>query len=185
MTEQETKDREILKARAETLGIKLQGNQSNDTIRTLIKNHMEKMNNEAGDEEEDENEVEDTRSVTEKIIEENMRLVRCTIYNNDPKKAKMTGEIITVANEYLGTVRKLVLFGEKTDNGYHIPYCIYKQLLARKYLQITERTDNNGNPYAHTREVKEYTVEVLPPLTEAELKQLADKQLAAGYDAAE
>ena len=72
-----------------------------------------------------------------------------------------------------------------TDNGYHIPYCIYKQLLARKYLQITERTDNNGNPYTHTREVKEYTIEVLPPLTEAELKQLADKQLAAGYDAAE
>ena len=52
---------------------------------------------------------------------EQMKLVRCRITCMDPKKADLTGEIFTVANEYLGTVRKFVPFGEITDNGYHIP----------------------------------------------------------------
>ena len=65
-----------------------------------------------------------------------MKLIRVRIQNLDPKKANLPGEIFTVANEYLGDVKKFIPFGEVTDNGYHIPYCLYKLLKSRKFLNV-------------------------------------------------
>ena len=82
----------------------------------------------------------------QKIRAEQTRLIRVRIQNLDPKKKDLPGEIITVANEYMGTVRKFVPFGEVTDNGYHIPYCIYEFLKERKFINITTRKGKNGLP---------------------------------------
>lgn len=116
----------------------------------------------------------------QKIRAEQTRLIRVRIQNLDPKKKDLPGEIITVANEYMGTVRKFVPFGEVTDNGYHIPYCIYEFLKERKFINITTRKGKNGLPDIRATEAREFSIEVLPPLTEAELAQLAQAQIAAG-----
>lgn len=116
----------------------------------------------------------------QKIRAEQTRLIRVRIQNLDPKKKDLPGEIITVANEYMGTVRKFVPFGEVTDNGYHIPYCIYEFLKERKFINITTRKGKNDLPDIRATEAREFSIEVLPPLTEAELAQLAQAQIAAG-----
>ena len=108
-----------------------------------------------------------------------MKLVRIRISSMDPKKQDLDGEFITVANEYLGTVRKFVPFGEKTDKGYHVPQCIYDHLKEREFLHVQTR-EVNGQLQTKTRYVKEFAIEVLEPLTPAELKALAADQRATG-----
>lgn len=113
------------------------------------------------------------------LIKEQMKLVRCRIQNLDPKKAELPGEIFTVANRILGTVRKYVPYGEVTDNGYHLPYIIYKQLEDRRFLNIRTST-KNGQVRVESNWAKEFAIEVLPPLTQEELDRLAAAQAAAG-----
>lgn len=108
-----------------------------------------------------------------------MKLIRVRIQNLDPKKANLPGEIFTVANEYLGDVKKFIPFGEVTDNGYHIPYCLYKLLKSRKFLNVRERKGRDGKIHIETSWVKEFALEILPDLTPQELQQLATAQIAA------
>lgn len=175
---------EVLKQRATLMNIKFSNNISVEKLREKIEAAQVKdepvveaavnplgTNQEAG-----------VKKMTlgQKIRAEQTRLIRVRIQNLDPKKKDLPGEIITVANEYMGTVRKFVPFGEVTDNGYHIPYCIYEFLKERKFINITTRKGKNGLPDIRATEAREFSIEVLPPLTEAELAQLAQAQIAAG-----
>ncbi len=115
------------------------------------------------------------------LHKEKMKLVRLRISNLDPKKKDLQGEIITVANQYLGTVRKFIPFGEATDNGYHVPYVLYETLKDRKFLQIKTRRDKNtGQQIVEHNYVNEFSLEILPPLTPEELARLSTTQLAKG-----
>ena len=103
---------------------------------------------------------------------------RCTNFGQEKKD--LPGEILTVANEYLGTVRKYVPFGEATDNGYHVPYCLYEMMRDRKFLSIKTRKGPKGQTIVEQQMVREFALEILPPLTEAELARLSAAQLSAG-----
>lgn len=121
------------------------------------------------------------KSLRQQIWDEEMRLVRVRITCMDPKKKDLHGEIFTIANEYLGTVRKFVPFGEATENGYHIPNCIYKMMEEKRFLHIrTIKDRKTGTPRIETSEAKEFAIEVLPPLTPEELQKLAIAQAASG-----
>lgn len=121
------------------------------------------------------------KSLQQQIYDEQMKLVRCRIVNLDPKKKDLPGEVFTIANEYLGTVRKYIPFGEVTDDGYHIPYCLYTMLEERRFLHIRVVKDRLTQQLrTETQYAKEFAIEVLPPLTEAELQRLANAQRAAG-----
>lgn len=119
-------------------------------------------------------------SLRQKLRAEQLKLVRVRITNMDPKKKDLPGEILTVANEYLGTVRKFVPFGEATEDGYHVPYCLYKMLTKRRFLNVRTRKGKNGTPVVEQSWAKEFAIEVLPDLTRAELANLATAQAAAG-----
>jgi len=108
-----------------------------------------------------------------------MRLVRLRITCLDPKKKDLRGEIFTVANAHLGTVRKFVPFGEVTDNGFHVPYCIYRMLQRRKFLNIRTTRVRGNQIHVEQGYAKEFALEVLPPLTPAQLTRLAVTQAAA------
>lgn len=114
------------------------------------------------------------------LVEENMKLIRLRITNLDPKDKDLPGQIVTVANEYLGTVSKFVPFGESTDNGYHVPYCIYKWLKAQKFLQIRVTKKQNNDNHVETALVRKFALEILPQLTPEEISRLASAQLASG-----
>jgi hypothetical protein len=119
-------------------------------------------------------------SIRELMIQQEMKLVRLRITNLDPKKKDLPGEIFTVANEYLGTQRKYIPFGEVTDNGYHVPWCIYQMMKDRKFANIRTIKSANGQSRTETSLAQEFALEVLPPLTPRELEQLATAQAAAG-----
>lgn len=110
---------------------------------------------------------------------EHLALVRCRIYNLNPAKADLPGEIITVANRYVGTVRKFIPFGEATDNGYHIPRILFEDLKSRQFQHIQTKRNSKGQIEIKTRLVPEYNLVELPPLTQAELHELALRQAAA------
>lgn len=119
--------------------------------------------------------------IRRRMRDEEMKLVRLRISCLNPNKSALQGEIFTVANKYLGIVKKFIPYGEASEEGYHVPYVIYKQLKSRKFLDIkTHRDKRTGKNIITQRWVPEFALEVLPQLTEAELKQLAAAQAAAG-----
>lgn len=173
----------ILKQRATMMGIKFSNNIGLEALRKKVADAQE------GITEQEQPEVnplattpvqEDKLSMAQRIRLENTRLVRVRIQNLDPKKKDLPGEILTVANDYMGTVRKYVPYGEATDNGYHIPYCLYKMLKNRKFLHVSVKKGRNGKERVEQQWVREFAIEILPQLTEEELKQLGQAQLAAG-----
>lgn len=120
-------------------------------------------------------------TLRQQIFNENMKLIRVRIQNLDPKKKDLQGEIFAVSNKFLGTVKRFVPYGDTTDDGWHLPYVIYKELVSRKFLQITTTKDRQTKQVkVLKRWVKEFAFEVLEPLTDKELKALAAAQAAAG-----
>lgn len=179
-----------LKQRATLMGITFSNNIGVDALRQKID---AKLNGEAEQTQiiEDEEEAlpetapqklaKPAQTLRQRLLQDNMRLVRVRITNLDPKKKDLPGEIIAVANRYIGTVRKFVPYGEVTEGGYHIPYVIFKLLKKRKFLNIRTRKNPNGRgDIVEHNYVPEFAIEELPPLTEAELNRLAQAQIAAG-----
>lgn len=114
-------------------------------------------------------------------IREATKLVRLRITNLNPAKKDLPGEIFTVANGVIGTIRKYIPYGELTDDGYHVPYVIYQQLRDRRFLNIrTKKDPRTGVNRPETSWAKEFALEILDPLTPEELERLRLAQAAAG-----
>jgi len=132
-----------------------------------------------------ENKAETQQQLRERLMQEQMKLVRLRISCMNTQKSDLQGEIITVGNKYIGTVRKFVPYGEKTQDGWHVPYCIYEYLKNKKFLKINSRDETkNGQKVTRTdaEMLPEFAIEVLPPLTKEELENLAIAQLRATGD---
>src|SRR6218665_968875 len=179
----------MLKSRAQLMGISFSNNIGLDALKQKID---EKLNGTTKapepelkvEPDEDEPEVQEANTkkpltLRESLYQENMKLVRVRITNMDPKKKDLPGEIITVANRYIGSVPKFVPYGDVTENGYHIPYVIYKMLKKRKFLNIKVRKNSQGKEIVETNYVPEFALEVLPALTERDLARLAASQAAS------
>lgn len=120
-------------------------------------------------------------TVAEQIRADALKLVRVRITNLNPTKKDLPGEIISVSNRYIGTVRKYIPFGELTDDGYHVPQVLLDELVERKFNQIRRIKDKRtGQETTHMRQVREFAIEILDPLTSEELEKLAAAQKAAG-----
>lgn len=177
-----------LKERARLLGIRFSPSIKAETLRERINAALTDKPTEAAAEVEEAaapsaplSPLAQKAALRKKLISEEMKLVRLRITNMNPQKKDLHGEIFTVANKYLGIVKKFVPYGEATDEGYHVPYIIYRQLKDRKFLQIKTRKDpkNPGQILVDQRWVNEFALEVLPPLTAAELAELKALQMAS------
>ena len=192
--EQAVDELPLLKERAKVMGIPFSNNISLETLRKRVADKMEgkdeapEVNALTGDPEiahamvakplnQKANEV----ALRKLMYTTQMRQVRVRITNMDPKKKDLPGEIWTVANEYLGTVRKFVPYGEQTDDGFHIPYCLYRLLDSKRFLHIRDVKDRTTGIVRQDKVwAKEFSLDVLPALTQAELDRLAAAQAAAG-----
>lgn len=190
---QQPSELDMLKSRAKLMGITFSNNIGLDALKTKIEEHKQAseaktqtqvtaQTNEQQPESQTENQKKKAKTVSLRahLQKEKMKLVRLRITNLDPKKKDLPGEILTTGNEYLGTVRKFVPFGEATDNGYHVPYCLYEMMRDRKFLSIKTRKGPKGQTIVEQQMVREFALEILPPLTEAELARLSAAQLSAG-----
>lgn len=164
---------ELLKARADKLGIKYSPNIGIETLKERINAVLSPEKPATAINAED---AERTR-----VRNDALKLIRCQIVNLNPNKKAWEGEIITVWNKYTGTVRKFVPFGEKTVEGYHVPQIIYNVLKERKYLSIsTKRDSKTGELTVKTQWVPEFSLTILPQLTKEQLAELAAAQKASG-----
>ena len=184
----------LLKERAKQMGIPFSNNISLETLRKRISDKMEGKNDPevnplAGDSEfaaitsapKKLDAKQNALALRKMMQREQMKLVRVRITNMDPKKKDLPGEIWTVSNEYLGNVRKMIPYGEQTDEGFHIPYCLFRLLQSKRFLHIRTIKDRvTGQERQEKQWVKEFSLDVLPDLTKEELARLAAAQAAAG-----
>ena len=192
--EQAVDELTLLKERAKVMGIPFSNNISLETLRKRVADKMEgkdeapEVNALTGDPEiahamaaKPLNQKANDVALRKLMYAKQMRQVRVRITNMDPKKKDLPGEIWTVANEYLGTVRKFVPYGEQTDDGFHIPYCLYRLLDSKRFLHIRDVKDRTTGIVRQDKVwAKEFSLDVLPTLTQGELDRLAAAQAAAG-----
>ena len=75
----------------------------------------------------------------------------------------------------------MIPYGEQTDEGFHIPYCLFRLLQSKRFLHIRTVKDRvTGVERQEKQWVKEFSLDVLPDLTKEELARLAAAQAAAG-----
>ena len=174
----------LLKQRADLLGISYSNRIGIDALKQKIAEKVAGAEPKAETKEVDENDLTEGQKAVrlrQQMQAEHMRLVRLRITNLNPNKKELRGEIFTVANRFLGIVKKFIPYGEATEDGYHVPHVIYEQLRERKFLSIrTYRDKTNGQIVVEQKWVPEFALEVLPQLTVEELKLLAAAQAAAG-----
>ena len=117
--------------------------------------------------------VTELREATRK---EALKLVRVVVTCRDPNKKEWQGELLTVANPLIGTIRKFIPFN--AENGWHIPQIMYNMLKEKKLQVFSTIKAKNGVSVRKGRLVPMYDVTVLPPLSEDELAKLANSQKA-------
>lgn len=119
-----------------------------------------------------------TRVIRHRQRKECLKLVRCQIYNNNPAKNDLKGEIFSVGNKYIGTVKKFIPYGEATENGYHIPQVLVEMLRGKKYQRVRSVRNNDGTERVESTLAPEFTINVLDALTSTQLAELAARQSA-------
>lgn len=176
-----------LKKRADLLGIEYHPKISVDKLRARIK---AQLSDEAYVDVPDDDEViaatsakrelkfkpETQAEIAERLRKEAQRLVRVRITCMNPNKKDWDGEIFTVSNSVVGTLRKYIPFN--AEDGWHIPAMMLDFLRDKQFVQhYVEK--KNGQEINRHKLVKEFAIEVLEPLTEEELKELAQRQAMA------
>jgi hypothetical protein len=111
----------------------------------------------------------------QKHFEEATKLVRIQIACMNPSKRDMKNEMFTFANPVVGAVTKVVPF----NKPWHVPHCIFEMIRDREFQHVTTNQGPGGIDQPVGTWVKEFSVQVLPQLTEKELKQMAVKQAVA------
>ena len=165
-----------LKARADLLGITYHPSIGLEKLR-------EKINAATSDEVAQTNAVqaspqeENVNQKRARLKKEALELVRIRVTCMNPAKAEWEGEIFTVGNSGIGSITKYVPFN--ADAGWHVPRIIYQQLAERQCQIFTTVTDSRGNKSRKGKLIREFAIEVMPPLTPAELHELAQRQAMA------
>lgn len=166
---------EVLKARADKLGIKYHPSISLAKLKEKVSEGL------ADDTPEEVVTVKPSKETDVQLKARKRReanaLIRIRVSCMNPNKKEWDGEIITTGNTNTGTIKKFVPFN--SDEGYHVPHMIYEQLLQRQCQVFVTVKDNRGNKVRKGKLIKEFAVEVLTPLTEKELKELAQRQAMA------
>lgn len=110
---------------------------------------------------------------------EQLALVRIRLACMNPSKAEWEGEIFTVGNSLVGTITKYVPFN--ADEGWHVPQILLDTLMERQCQIFVTAKSKNGVSVRQGKLIKEFSIQVLPPLSQDELHDLAQRQaMAAG-----
>lgn len=162
----------VLKARADALGISYHPSIGVEKLREKINAALKKDEVPQEAPAEDANETESERR--NRLRQEASKLVRIRLTCMNPHKKEWQGEFITAGNSVVGTFTKFIPFN--ADEGWHVPHIIYEQLRDRECQVFVTVRDSKGNATRKGKTIKEFAIEVLPPLTEEELKDLAQRQ---------
>ena len=107
---------------------------------------------------------------------EAQKLTRCIINCNNKNKTSLSGEIFCARNAKIAEVKKFIPFGVPT----HVPEILLNMIKEKQYQMFRKEKLANGNQITRSVLIPEYTIQILPPLTSAELEAIKQKQLAEG-----
>ena len=172
---------ENLKSRAEKLGVKFHPSISAEKLREKIKAAQTEGEGSVGEQSEGKSAAgtkeESPAAKKLRLKREALKLVRVRITCMNPAKKEWEGEIFTVANNAVGTVKRYVPFN--TEDGWHVEHILLEQLRQRQCQIFVTEKDSRGNKVRKGKLIREFAIEVLPPLTEEELAELAQRQALA------
>ena len=172
---------ENLKSRAEKLGVKFHPSISAEKLREKIKAAQSEGEGGVGEQPEVKSATgtheESPAAKKLRMKREALKLVRVRITCMNPAKKEWEGEIITVANNAVGTVKRYVPFN--TEDGWHVEHILLEQLRERQCQIFVSEKDSRGNKVRKGKLIREFAIEVLEPLTEEERAELAQRQAMA------
>lgn len=181
---------ESLKAKADKLGIKYKSNISETALAKKIDSVLSdestaKDESDEVDESEQDDEEEEEAPKPKKLDKASERkrsqkLVRVIVRPLDPRRTQLDGELVMSGNSAIGTTGKFVPFN--VEAGFHIPEIIYNTLKDRTFTEFYTVQDKDGNEHTKSRQKKAFIIEVLDPLTEAEIQEIKIRQQATLQD---
>ncbi|EIV0540750.1 hypothetical protein L7B14_004220 [Salmonella enterica] len=169
----EQDERAALEARAKVLNISYHTNISTEKLRERVNAAI------SGTREQDsERPAKDESDAARRsrLKKKASRLIRVRIHCNDPAKKDWPGEYITVGNNAVGTYRKYVPYNQ--DEPFHLPEIIVNALREKRVQVFATKKSKNGIPVRESKSIAAYAIEIVQPLTEEELAQLANSQMA-------
>ena len=159
-------ERSVLTKRADLLGISYSNNIGLETLRQRIEEKLESANA-----------VEATQTQDDKMSKakkDATRLVRVNISSMESIKNNLFGEIITVSNNVIGTVKRFFPFGV----DWHVESIILDTLRDKEYQAFRNERHKDGSETRKGYLAKAYGIQELPPLTQTELDLLKARQMA-------
>ena len=174
----EVSELETLKAQADVMGIKYGENIGVETLRKRIADRLGNADTKDAEEEPTEmgSKLVSKTPDIKAIRDDALRLIRVRVVPMDSNKRDYHGDVFSAGNNAVPTVKRYIPFNEIT----HIENILYKQLKAKKYLYFVSKKHPNGVESRESRSANAYNIEVLPPLTPAELEELKKSQLMRG-----
>ena len=112
-----------------------------------------------------------------------MKLVRVVVTPNDPGMVNYPGLIFTVGMSGINNgrmIKKFVPFSN--EDGWHVPTIILRQIESAEMQKFKTVNRPNGEKVLEPYLTKKFNVQILPDLTNAEIKRLADQQTTAGFN---
>ena len=103
------------------------------------------------------------------------RLVRFRLTCMNPNKKGWSIQQFAVGNRSVGTIKRYIPFNAP---AWHCEEMLLRSIQERKFIDFYEVKDRKGRPYKKHRLVKEFAIEILPPLTEQEIIDLKAQQQA-------
>ena len=182
---------ESLKTKADKLGIKYKSNISETALAKKIdlvlsdestaKDESDEVDESEQDDEEKEAEAPKPKKL-DKASERkrSQKLIRVIVRPLDPRRTQLDGELVMTGNSAIGTTGKFVPFN--VEAGFHIPEIIYNTLKDRTFTEFYTVEDKDGNEHTKSRQKKAFIIEVLDPLTEAEIQEIKIRQQATLQD---
>ena len=165
-------ERDLLKEKADLLGIEYAGNISTDKLRELV--------NKANEPLEDKKEDKASRTSNEPVDDlvktrlELTKKIRVLVTCNDPlMKDYDTTPYYSFSNSAITLPSITVPLGVE----WHIPNAYVGMLQAMECKLPVKAKDEKGRPITVRRTIKKYNVNVLPPLTVKELEELKQAQI--------
>ena len=104
-----------------------------------------------------------------------LRSIRVQVTCMDPSRKAYQGQIFSVGNRLVGMVKKFVQF----EVPFHVPSIILEQIKNAQYRHSYKIRDARGNDIPQSKLVPAFSVVELPELTDAELKDLQQRQAVA------
>ena len=173
---------EVLKARADRLGISYHPSIKVEKLREKLEKELSGEAPEKAAPTKVVKEEETEAQLNSRKRLEATELIRIRVTCMNPQKKDWDGEIFTTGNAVVGTIKKYVPFN--ADEGWHVPRMIYQQMLERQCQVFYTVTNRNGVKTRAGKLIREFNIEVLPPLTVEELKEIAQRQAMAAGSAA-